>query len=102
MSEQPALIVERDGGVATLTLNDAPMNRMSLDFMDSLEEVIDNISTDTSVGAVVITGAGRGIVAQATPLWRDAQTRVTEGFGDIRLSAMIDDLNALVEAVRIE
>lgn len=34
------------------------MNRMSLDFMDALEEVIGNLSTDTSVGAVVITGAG--------------------------------------------
>jgi enoyl-CoA hydratase len=50
--------VEQDGRVVTLTINDAPMNRMSLDFMDSLEEVIDNISNDTSVGAVVITGAG--------------------------------------------
>lgn len=42
----------------TITINDAPMNRMSLEFMDGLEEVIDGLMTDNSVGAVVITGAG--------------------------------------------
>jgi enoyl-CoA hydratase len=44
--------------VATITINDAPMNRMSLDFMDRLEEVVDDLATDSSVGAVVITGSG--------------------------------------------
>ncbi|MBC8342085.1 MAG: enoyl-CoA hydratase/isomerase family protein, partial [Proteobacteria bacterium] len=34
------------------------MNRMSLEFMDTLEEVIEGLSTEKSVGAIVITGAG--------------------------------------------
>ncbi|MCS5618982.1 MAG: enoyl-CoA hydratase/isomerase family protein [Myxococcota bacterium] len=52
------LLVEQEGRVTTITINDAPMNRMSLEFMDTLEEVIESLSTDNSVGAVVITGAG--------------------------------------------
>ena len=57
---------------------------------------------DERIRLIAITDAGRAIVARATPLWRDAQTRVTERFGEIRLSAMIGDLNALVETVRRE
>ncbi len=56
MSE--ALIVERKGRVATLTNNDAPYNRMSLDFMDQLEVAIEELAADDSIGAIVIRGAG--------------------------------------------
>ncbi|MDE0909657.1 MAG: enoyl-CoA hydratase/isomerase family protein [Myxococcota bacterium] len=52
------LLVEQEGRVTTITINDAPMNRMSLEFMDTLEEVIEGLSTEKSVGAIVITGAG--------------------------------------------
>ncbi len=57
---------------------------------------------DERIRLIAITGAGRNIVAQATPLWRDAQARVTEGLGQARLSGLIGDLSALVEAVRGE
>lgn len=52
------LLVERDGAVATLVINDAPRNRMSLDFMDALEVEVARIASDASVRAVVIRGAG--------------------------------------------
>jgi enoyl-CoA hydratase len=55
---KPPLLVERDEGVATITINDAPMNRMSLAFMDELEIVVEQLSADISVRAVVITGSG--------------------------------------------
>ena len=58
MSDGPALIVERDGGVATLIINDAPMNRMSLDYMDELETRIPELAADRSVRALVFTGDG--------------------------------------------
>ena len=58
MSESPALLVARDGRVVTLTINDAPRNRISLEFMDELEAQIEKLSTDADVGAIVITGAG--------------------------------------------
>jgi enoyl-CoA hydratase len=57
-TEKPALLVERDGGVATLIINDAPMNRMSLEFMDELELRLAELARDRSVRALVFTGAG--------------------------------------------
>ena len=35
-----ALLLERDGGVLTLTNNDAPINRMSFEYMDAVEEAL--------------------------------------------------------------
>lgn len=53
------LLVERDGAVETLVINDAPRNRMSLEFMDALEREVQRLANDPSVRAVVIRGAGR-------------------------------------------
>jgi enoyl-CoA hydratase len=53
-----ALIIERDGRVATLINNDAPRNRMTLEFMDELEAAIPKLAADKSIGAIVIRGAG--------------------------------------------
>ena len=55
--ERP-LLVERDGAVETLVINDAPRNRMSLEFMDALEAEVERLAHDSSVRAVVIRGAG--------------------------------------------
>ena len=54
----PPLLLERDSAVATVIINDAPLNRMSLEFMDELERRVDELAADKSVRAVVITGAG--------------------------------------------
>ena len=56
--ESPPLLLERDGRVATISINDPPWNRMSLDFMDELEGTIDDLAADRSVGALVFRGAG--------------------------------------------
>ncbi len=56
-SEGP-LLIERDGAVETLVINDAPRNRMSLEFMDALEAEVDRLAGDSGVRAVVIRGAG--------------------------------------------
>jgi enoyl-CoA hydratase/carnithine racemase len=52
------LLVERDGAVETLVINDAPRNRMSLEFMDALEVEVERLAHDSSVRVVVIRGAG--------------------------------------------
>jgi enoyl-CoA hydratase/carnithine racemase len=52
------LLVEQRDAVVTLTNNDAPRNRMSLDYMDCLEKEIERIAGDASIRAVIITGAG--------------------------------------------
>ena len=55
---KPPLTVEKDGAVTTISINDAPWNRMSMEFMNELEALIQDIATDKSVRAVVITSAG--------------------------------------------
>lgn len=56
-SDRP-LLLARDGPVATITIDDAPRNRMSLAFMDALESEVARIAGDPSVRAVVFRGAG--------------------------------------------
>ena len=55
---EESLIFEIDDAVAILTINDAPYNRMSLGFMDALEEMVTKIEEDDSIRAVVLTAAG--------------------------------------------
>jgi enoyl-CoA hydratase len=57
-SASPPLILERDGHVATISINDPPRNRMTLAFMDELERQINELAVDSSVRAIVITAAG--------------------------------------------
>jgi enoyl-CoA hydratase len=52
------LLIERDGAVETLVINDAPRNRMTLEFMDALEVEVKRLADDAEVRAVVIRGAG--------------------------------------------
>jgi len=56
MSE--ALVVSREDAITIISINDAPYNRMSLEFMDDLEILVNEIAEDDSVRAVVITGEG--------------------------------------------
>lgn len=52
------LLIERDGPVETLVINDPPRNRMGLDFMDALEVEVARVADDPGVRAIVIRGAG--------------------------------------------
>jgi enoyl-CoA hydratase len=56
--EQTALLLERDGPVATIINNDAPWNRMTLGFIDALEQTISALANDNSVRVIIIRGAG--------------------------------------------
>ncbi len=53
------LLLERDGRVATITINrPEAMNVLNRETLDELEQVIRNIERDSDIGAVIITGAG--------------------------------------------
>jgi 2-(1,2-epoxy-1,2-dihydrophenyl)acetyl-CoA isomerase len=61
MSEGPPLIEARDGKVAILTLNNpAKLNALSQEIRDRLLVVVPQLVRDPGVGAILITGAGRG------------------------------------------
>jgi len=57
-TEGGPLLIERAGAVETLVINDAPRNRLGLEFMDALEAEVDRLAGDSEVRAVVIRGAG--------------------------------------------
>jgi enoyl-CoA hydratase/carnithine racemase len=58
MSETSPLLIERDAGVLTLSINDAPINRMSFDYMDALEDAVSDAAKDPDVRVLVFTGEG--------------------------------------------
>ena len=53
-----ALIVNVEDAIATISINDAPMNRMSGAFMDELEALIADIGLDDSIRVLVFTAEG--------------------------------------------
>ncbi len=57
-NQYQSLIIEREGQVAIIINNDAPWNRMSLTFIDELEEVIPMLAQDQGVRSIIIRGAG--------------------------------------------
>ena len=58
MSDEPLLLTTRDDGVAVVSTNDDPLNRMTLAYVDRLEEVLEDLAADDQVRAVVITAEG--------------------------------------------
>jgi len=58
MSDQSPLLIEREAGILTLTINDAPVNRMSMEYMDALEEAVMGAAEDPEVRVLVFTAAG--------------------------------------------
>ncbi|MCP4961461.1 MAG: enoyl-CoA hydratase/isomerase family protein [Actinomycetia bacterium] len=58
MQPEPLLFTKRPDGVAIVSINDAPLNRMTLAFIDQLEDVVEDIATDDNVRSFVITAEG--------------------------------------------
>ena len=58
MSKPPLLYEKRDNGIAVISTNDDPLNRMTLDYIDTLDKLIDEISNDNNIRAFVITAEG--------------------------------------------
>ena len=53
------ITISIENNVATITNNDAPYNRMTLEYMDALEEALPEIGADDSVRALIFTAAGK-------------------------------------------
>lgn len=103
--EHSALILERDGPVAIITNNDAPINRMTLEFIDALEHTIEQLATDNSVRAIVIRGAGEENFSVGMNLKQLGEGIEQKGSIDalldqrLRVLAMIENLEKPVIAV---
>jgi Enoyl-CoA hydratase/carnithine racemase len=58
MTTEPILFERHDDGVAVLTLNNPPLNLITIDTMAALLRLADDIASDPTVRAVVVTGSG--------------------------------------------
>ncbi|NNE72607.1 MAG: enoyl-CoA hydratase/isomerase family protein [Acidimicrobiales bacterium] len=58
MSSEPLLFHRRDDGVAVISTNDDPLNRMTLEYVERMEAVVEHIADDDSIRAFVITAEG--------------------------------------------
>ena len=58
MRSEPLLYTKRDDGVAIVSTNDDPLNRMTLEYVDRMVDVVDDIAADDSIRAFVVTAEG--------------------------------------------
>lgn len=89
------LLVERDGPVETLVINDPPRNRLGLDFMDALEAEVARLATDSTVRAVVIRGAGDAHFSVGMDLKQLPEGVARKGSAEALLDQRLDVLNAI-------
>src|SRR6059058_6611452 len=72
----PDLLESTENGITTLTLNRPErLNALSPDMTAGLKEALERLSTDHDVGAIVITGAGRGWCAGGDVKTMEARSR---------------------------
>ena len=89
MSEEPTLLVERDGPTVVLTMNRPERrNTLTLDMIVRLADAWDQVDGDDSIRCAILTGAGDVATAPAatcpTAGWAATSAdehRATEGRG---------------------
>lgn len=79
-AENLVLVEWSEGGVAKLTLNNPPLNLVTLEMTQRLIEALENLGRDESVRAVVVTGAGDKAFCAGSDVkeFADVRDRVVE------------------------
>lgn len=92
MSER-AVLLDRQGAVATLKLNrPASLNALSPELLDDLLSRLDDINSDRSIRAMVLTGAGRGFCSGMdlkSPVAHDLQAHEGQQYLQKVLTALV-------------
>ena len=52
------ILTKRDDGVAIVSTNDDPLNRMTLEYVDMFSEAVEDIAADDSIRSFVVTAEG--------------------------------------------
>jgi enoyl-CoA hydratase len=81
--------------VATISINDAPYNRMSLDYMDALEELVPELGSDDSVRALIFTSEGLDNFSVGMNLKQFPEGAQRKGGADGLLDQRLRVLNAI-------
>lgn len=58
VADEPFIYTKRADAVAVVSINDDPLNRMSLAYIDQLEQVVEDIAADDAIRSFVITAEG--------------------------------------------
>lgn len=91
--QSPSLLVERQQGIATLTLNrPEALNALNAELRTGLLSALKSVGRDADVRAVVITGAGRGFCSGADLRGGDAERAFRR--------VLTDEYNPLIETLR--
>lgn len=80
MAGGPMLVERLEQGVAKLTLNNPPLNLVTLEMTEQLIEALDELEGDDAVRAVVVTGAGDRAFCAGSDVgeFADVRDRVVE------------------------
>ncbi len=80
MADGPVLVVRPGWGVAKLTLNNPPLNLVTLEMTERLIEALDELERDDAVRAVVVTGVGDNPFCAGSDIkeFADVRDRVVE------------------------
>ena len=80
MADSPVLVERLEGGVAKLTLNNPPLNLVTLGMTEQLMETLEELEADDAVRAVVVTGAGERAFCAGSDVkeFADVRDRVVE------------------------
>ncbi len=98
-SEERAVLVARDGAVATVTMNRPDrLNALNTDLILHLAEALEELRGDDSIHAVIITGAGRAFTSGADlEGMKDVNTRPKEDASRVETRSIFDRLEEAFE-----
>jgi enoyl-CoA hydratase len=75
MSGEPVLVERTGSGVATLTLNNPPLNLVTLEMTERLIEALEELERDEAVRVVVVAGAGEKAFCAGSDVKEFAEVR---------------------------
>jgi enoyl-CoA hydratase len=80
LADSPVLVERLEGGVAKLTLDNPPLNLVTLRMTERLLEALEELEADDTVRAVVVTGAGDRVFCAGSDIkeFADVRDRVVE------------------------
>jgi 2-(1,2-epoxy-1,2-dihydrophenyl)acetyl-CoA isomerase len=91
------VVLEISDRIVTITLNQPEtLNALTYDMLLQLQEVVDQISADREVRAVILTGAGRGFCSGANLLGGSAEALSAGGMG---VRTVVLKMNAVLTGI---
>lgn len=78
--------VAREGRVATITLDNPPVNAIALRSLDQLHKILDDVEKDPAVRCVILTGAGEKAFCAGADLREEGQFKDPEAAKDFRMA----------------